>query len=423
MSSADSPFDETIKNIFKMTGIQDDDRQSYMKFTKKLLRDVSFFTVFPIIIGVFLGYAYSGKLLASRMYMYAILLIVFLVALYSSYSGLGLSSNLVVSVLKIVGILLLLYLIVTFSPKFSKSTIIVFNYLVSIILTVIVVIGLGIVYYVCKNELEKLTGVSGIIVNIIFYIPCLITDFIQYLKEELNLTPHIVFIMFIIEIIFILLYFYAEKLIDMITIKNKNLLLNEPRYLNQEFIIYSNDSTKNFLTKDSLNKKYEKTSCGISDINKFINNYYSISFWVYVNPTNIVRNNLNIFNYSGGKPQLSVSNNKYIVYYTNNRDSGDETKYSIALDLPFQKWNHFVFNYYENTCDLFVNGSFSNKFALTTDNLPKPDLLNDDKFILGEMNGLDGSICNVQFYSSNLSGTQISRLYNTLVFKNPPVSL
>ena len=125
---------------------------------------------------------------------------------------------------------------------------------------------------------------------------------------------------------------------------------------------------------------------------------------------------MNIFNYSGGKPRVVISNNKYIVYCTNN---GDDSM--VTLDLPFQKWNHFVFNYYDNNCDLFVNGELKHNFIFT-DNLPKSDLINDDKFILGEMNGLDGSICNVQFYSSNLSGTQISRLYNKSVFKNPPIS-
>jgi hypothetical protein len=205
----------------------------------------------------------------------------------------------------------------------------------------------------------------------------------------------------------------------MITSRNRNVLLNDPRYLNEEYIIYSNDSTKNFLTKKgSLNNQYSESSCGISSTNKFINNYYSISFWAYVNPSGIVRNNLNIFNYSGGKPQLMVSNNEYVVYYTN-KGQDDSTR-SVTLNLPFQKWNHFVFNYYDDSCDLFVNGTFSHKFTFTRENTPQADLLNDDKFILGETNGLDGSICNVQFYSSNLSGTQIARLYNNSVFKNPP---
>jgi hypothetical protein len=416
--STEYTFDDTIKNILKTVGINDDKESSYTKFTKRMIRDVSFFTLFPIIVGVFLGYAYSGKLLASRMYMYVILLIVFLFALYAGYTGMNLNSDLAVSILRIAGVLVFLFLIVTFSPKFSKSTIIVFNYLVSILLTAIVIIGFAIVYYVFKNELEKLTGVSGIIVNIIFYIPCLFGDLVEYLKEELKLTPHIIFILFIIEIIFILLYFYAEKLIDIIMSQNKHLLMNEPRYLNEEFVIYSNDSTKNFLTKKgSLNNQYSESSCGISRFDKFIHNYYSISFWAYVNPTNVMRSQLNIFNYSGGKPQLMIHNNKYVVYFTND---GEDATRSITLDLPFQKWNHFVFNYYDDSCDLFVNGTFSNKFTFTGKNIPKTDVLNDDKFILGETNGLDGSICNVQFYSSNLSGTQIARLYNNSVFKNPP---
>jgi len=312
-----------------------------------------------------------------------------------------------------------LFLLITYSPKFSKSTIIIFNYFVSIILTIIVIIALGIIYYVLKNELEKLTGISGIIVNLIFYIPCLVIDAISYLKTELNLTPNVVFIMFILELILILLYLYAEKLMNMITLKNKNTVLQQPIFLNKELRIYSDDSTNHFLTNNaSLNKDYAKTSCGISNKNKFINNYYSISFWIFVNPTTISRQEINIFNYADGKPQLVLDNNKFVVYCTNTPSNNRE---KVSVDSPFQKWNHFVFNYYDNTCDLFVNGVLKNTMDFK-ENIPKTDVLKDDKFILGEDNGLDGSICNIQFYSLNLTETQITRLYNKSVFKNPPLS-
>ena len=413
--STESSTDTSIKSFLTLLGIvkenaTDDVKTEYVKFTKKLVRDVGFFSIFPILTGVFLGYAYSGSMLNSRMYMYGIFVVVVLGVLYSFYTGVKISTNLVFTLLKASVFLILLFLVISYAPKFSKSTIIIFNYFVSIILTIIVVFALGIVYYVLKNELEKLTGISGIIVNFIFYIPCLVIDGIQYIKKELKLTPNVVFIMFILEIIFILMYFYAEKLISMFIAKNKNIVLQDPIFLNKELRIYSNDSTNHFLmNKTSFNKKYENSGCGISKENKFINNYYSISFWAFVNPSTISREKMNIFNYSNGKPQLVVDKNTFVAYCTN---MPELNRPALTLEASFQKWNHFVFNYYETKCDVFVNGKLAHSVDLTP-NLPKTDNVNDDKFILGEDNGLDGSISNVQFYSMFLSETQIARLYNS----------
>jgi hypothetical protein len=421
--STETSIDSSIKSFLTLFGIVEKNASNvdeYVKFTKKLVRDVSFFSIFPIVIGVFLGYVYSGSMINSKIYIYGFLTIFILSIIYSIYSGIQVSTNLVLLLLKVSACFIVIILIFAYMPKFSKSTIVVFNYFISTILIIIILFALGIVYYVLKNELEKLNGLSGIIVNLIFYIPCLIIDGIEYLKKELKLTPNVVFIMFILEIIFILMYFYAEKLITMLMIKNKNIVLKDPIYLNKEFRILSNDSTNHFLmNKTSFNKTYTKSGCGISKENKLINNYYSISFWVYINPTTVLRDNLNIFNYAYGKPQLVLYKNKFLAYCTNMPDI--ETREKTIVDAPFQKWNHFVFNYYETKCDVFVNGKLANTMDFK-ENIPKTDNVNDDKFILGEDNGLDGSICNVQFYSLNLSETQITRLYNTSLFKNPPLS-
>jgi hypothetical protein len=135
-----------------------------------------------------------------------------------------------------------------------------------------------------------------------------------------------------------------------------------------------------------------------------------------MNPSTIARQEINIFNYANGKPQLVLDNNKFIAYCTNTHN-----REKVILDAPFQRWNHFVFNYYETRCDIFVNGLLNKTCEFGT-NIPIMDITKDDRFILGEDNGLDGSICNVQFYSLNLTGTQISRLYNKLVLKNLPLS-
>lgn len=418
--STDRPFDNTIRTLLNVVGINKDNSnlEEYVKFTKKLVRDVGFYSIFPIVIGVFLGYAYSGSLLNSQIYLYGFLVVLFLFALYSLYSGMQVSSDSALNIAKVAIFMFFFIIIITNIPKFSKSTSLMFNYAISIVLTIIAIFALAIIYYVLKNELEKLTGISGIIVNFIFYIPCLVIEFVEYLKREFALTPNVVFIMFIFQMIFILLYFYAEKLIDMITLKSKTVVLNKPVFLNKKTTILSNNKNNNFLTnKTSFNNEYVDSN---SSENKLINNYYSISFWLYVTPSSINRANLNIFNYADGKPQLIINNNKFIVYCTNVPEDASQRE-QTTLDVLFQKWNHFVFNYYDNNCDVFVNGTLTRSFKFK-DNIPKSDIMKDDKFILGEDDGVDGSICNIQFYSSNLSETQITRLYNKSVFLNLPLS-
>jgi hypothetical protein len=145
--STESSTDSSIKSFLTLFGIKNDapNIKDYIKFTKKIIRDVGFFSIFPIVTGVFLGYAYSGSMLNSRMYMYGVFVVLFLGILYSLYSGVKITTNIVLTILKTCVVIIVLFLLITYSPKFSKSTIIIFNYFISIILTIIVIIALIIV--------------------------------------------------------------------------------------------------------------------------------------------------------------------------------------------------------------------------------------------------------------------------------------
>ena len=64
------------------------------------------------------------------------------------------------------------------------------------------------IYTIFFNSLTKMEGMSGFIVNLIFYIPCLLNDLIIYLFNQYKITPNIVFILIIIEIMLILMVIY-----------------------------------------------------------------------------------------------------------------------------------------------------------------------------------------------------------------------
>jgi hypothetical protein len=154
---------------------------------------------------------------------------------------------------------------------------------------------------------------------------------------------------------------------------------------------------------------------------------YGISMWIYLNdqPLNYAgySQETEIFNYGCGKPRITYYNNvkeeggkdKMIFYLTNNKVNPS----TVSLRVPKQKWNYFVFNYTSTNADLFMNGVLIETVAFSN-NFPTFSIY--DSVSIGSENGLDGAICNIQFYQDNLSLPQIVNSYNLYMNKNPPIN-
>ena len=155
--------------------------------------------------------------------------------------------------------------------KFSSFQFFLVKVLIYLFLALIILVLLAIVYQVSNNYLQKQSGWLGFIIKFIFYIPCVITDFFKYILNEYNSTSTIVFVLFILEILIILAYFYFPKIVDYFMHFYSVPLLKEPVQLNKETIfkfpsnIYSyydriellkkNIKNNQIPIKDSLNKK------------------------------------------------------------------------------------------------------------------------------------------------------------------------
>ena len=44
-----------------------------------------------------------------------------------------------------------------------------------------------------------------------------------------------------------------------------------------------------------------------------------------------------------------------------------------------------------------------------------------DNITIGDENGISGAICNVSYFPNTLSSFDISKTYNLLMLKNPPI--
>ena len=379
-----------------------------------------------IVISIIIYYAATDSQALTKNTLFYIMIIILplLIGIYLSTNILN-DENLIKIFL--VFIILIIFSIIGFYfSNASSSTINIINYLFYILVFFIIIISLALFYYSFSDYLQNQTGSLGFIINFIFYIPCLFSEFLLYLKTQAGITPSIVYILFLLEIFLILIYIYLPKLIKSYGELNSIVLLNDPVYLDVELPIVKDKDI--FLLKDNETMKINTSEKIIS----YRNSNYSFSFWVFINPGSKSKieymKETNIFYYGNnnkGKPRITSMNDpvdpfkqKFIVYFTNNVENTDKTNYEIYL--PIQKWNNFVFNYSNNSADLFINGVLEKSFNFDHDNIPLDGNSNDDVFI-GSNNGINGSICNIKYYTFIQTTSQIAYEYNSLMFSNPPI--
>ena len=411
-----------MNEIQRRTGISFTDK-SLLNMQKDLKKQFFFF-FFVLFSVITIYYASTDEnVLSNKTYIYAAFIIIPLLLgfiLSAQLFDVEREDTLSASTV-FLGMGITIFIIIGISYFFqnaSASTFITLNYLLGIILFFVIIGGLAVFYLIFSNYLKKQVGATGFFIKLLFYIPCLYYDFIAYLKEELKITPSVVFIIAALEVIYILLYYFLPKLYNYIIKSTNHSILTGPVKLNKELIISKNDI---FIKKDGDSNLKELK-------NNYVNSNYSISFWTYVNSGGESNSSYidesTIFNYAGGKPKVVYTNNNnkpdtYIIYFTNNEEENvGPTSYEITL--PSQKWNNFVFNYFNNKADLFINGKLERTFVFDQSNIPY-DGRDSDFISVGKNGGLDGAICNVNYNKNILSIEQIRREYNFMKYRNPPI--
>jgi hypothetical protein len=313
----------------------------------------------------------------------------------------------------IIGALFIIFLILfVFFMKSEFSKYIFNNYFIYFLITLIILVGLSLIFTLFSGRLRRFDGWVGFVSNLLFYIPCLISDFIRYLLKEYSDSSSTVIVLFLVEIGLLISYFVLVPIVYDNVYPEKKYILNDSKFLNEE-IIYpqsSNPETNNF----------------------------GLSFWIYLNSMPNSKRSYSeettIFSYGSN----SDSDKQYIkVSYANSSINSEEfiiylyeQKYTIKL--PLQKWNNFVFNvntFEENgesntIIDVFINGVLERSYTkdesldITTNDVIKTGTSNDESFQRG---GLYGAISNISYYTKPLTELAIIHDYNTLSIKNPPL--
>lgn len=379
---------------------------------------------------------YPGKAIYN-MQKYFFYIAVPLTLLFAVILNLNSSTTALTQFSKIVAFMVIVGIAIYYYSLSSGSDFVFTAYFKYAFLALIIVIGLAIIYQVLISYMSHLTGISGFIAQLIFYIPCTLWDLWNYIFKEFQLTPYAVYAFILLEAILILLYIFMPNIASSVTgLTDGQQLLSGVYQLNKPQNIIA--------TSTSLKQMPTPTQILAGQTGQYRSNY-CISMWVYVNPQApsaiSYSQETEIFSYGftdgsgiqqvkpmiryyggGNATDQPVERNKFVFYFatyppTNQYDSSGDTFHDLSL--PTQKWNQIVLNYNRNMVDLFINGSLERSFD-TANNLPVFSPL--DTITVGSQDGIDGAICNVAYYNHPLSSSQIAFSYNTLMSANPPVS-
>lgn len=350
----------------------------------------------------------------------------------SGYAGIFRNVLLIVFGLTFSG--LLLYWIISFMNSLSQT-----SSLVSFLLNLVIILAvLGLTFKILTNTtFYENSPLTRLVVNTILYIPCIFVVLVDRLSHLSGLTKtytnmsfpgfqqpsfskentstyYVYLAIIVAAFVIYLLYPYIE---EKRTSQGGMLLVNQPVYLNQLKNLASYHTLNNISTVDVSNP-----------INPMQFNYnYAISFWVFLDSSNQSKANQysSILNY-GNKPNVLFSPMDNILLFTIDKTSSSDIN-NLTMDeeqgtqvlyehknVLLQKWNHIVLQYNGGTFDIFINGKLV-KSVIGVVPYKTMDILQ-----IGTENGIQGGICNVNYFNKLVNLRQIQNLYNFFKDKTPP---
>lgn len=315
----------------------------------------------------------------------------------------------------IMSILIIIWLVYNLQNLSGQSSII--SFIINVLLVLAI---LSLIYKIIftkspsKTNNSKNNGISELITNIIFYIPCIFTnifDEIMKLGNKNYTEENSYWHMLILSILLFIIYFSIPFLYYTISQQGGTLIINQPVYTNKQKSLGSYDEFNN----------------GVYDYN------YAISFWVFFDafPPNT---NSNYSKYSsilsyGDKPNILYNASENTLLITMKHDDKVKTTNKlIELDdegnriiyknsnVLLQKWNNIIINYNGGVMDIFLNGE------LVKSNNGVVPYYTLDNLTVGQNNGYIGGLCNLVYHNKTLTSNNIYFIYNTLKNISPPIS-
>ena len=306
------------------------------------------------------------------------------------------------------------------------------------------------IYRISIKSLKNVRGWNGFVLNLIFYIPCLIIELCENALVELQNMPRIVAVSLSV-VLGIVCLMYLPQIQNWVSgrIDDVRSIMNYPRVLgknvlptavslskktaiagNDVFAVPTDTEFVQFVKVDALNSVESaaiQASDAVSDMEPFtlMSSYrknYSISAWIYLNATQPTSSPVNILQYGEGasmvgKPSITYVNSKVVVALTDNPKPTTDMKFEI--DAPFQKWFMVAVSYSNNKASVFLDGQLVYGTDMAGEMIPSYSMT--DVLTVGDDNGLSGAICTVMYYETPITISQVVAQYNLLKKLSPPI--
>ena len=319
-------------------------------------------------------------------------------------------SNLSKNLLKVIPILFLFYGIIYTIVYFFVFTTWPF-FIIMTLFNIILIIGLlSIIYKVFEflfptmfsfhSKNKKLNLSLLLIKHLIFYIPCLYIDLIEFVKDQYKITTKSVWIILLIEVIIFTLYVSLPKLYKRYYHVNGYLVKKDPIYLNK---------VTNLGSFQNINPAVKSNN--ITNLNYT----YAISCWLWINtqPESTDSDSISILNY-GNVLNINFNKNK-LEFWASSDSSSNSSSNSNMLNnesliyelknIPYQKWNNIILNYDGGTLDIFINN------ILVSSNINITPIMYYNSVTAGAINGINGGIKDIIYYNKVLSKNDIYSIY------------
>tara|TARA_Y100000389_G_scaffold98325_2_gene95006 strand:+ start:907 stop:2190 length:1284 start_codon:yes stop_codon:yes gene_type:complete len=277
--------------------------------------------------------------------------------------------------LLLLGLILFFFMMSSFVNLMIKFNNIAIMLNIIIILSIII-IGLALLWmYLFKNIETNRT--LHFIIDFIFFIPCLLIEFIEYIKHQFSITTNTIWILLIIEIIFIIFYLLFPFLSKKLATKGGDVLLKGPIYTNNKKILGSTQKDPN----------------------------YSIAFQIWINPqppnTNTQYTKFtSLFNY-GNRPNILYNGKTNTLKIMMKNKKNDLVTVYKTNDFPYQAWLKFIIISRNGIIDIFLN----NKLVGSLEGvLP---YLSKDEISSGTKDGINGGIKNIVYFDKIINKNEI----------------
>ena len=311
------------------------------------------------------------------------------------------------------------------------------------------------------------TNILKLIGNALIYIPCLLIDFVEMIKEQYKITTSSMILILVLQILFII-FGYAlpilfskainhlgvqvlsfPKTLKTETTLDSSIIFIDPVFTNDDVTVNENKDDKKACEeknpktnneeldktverleqiKECMNEKKEtrnrdkiakqKTSDRIAEwfksepSNKTIQLHrynWGISMWFYIRSSGS-NATANVFSLEG------QNQNKVVTVLYDNNTNAISVNGDTLMGVHLHKWNNLVINFDKGKIDVFINGKL-----LSTSNDARTESNNIALNMKIGNESIRGEICNIIIHKENFTKSQINWIYDSNKLFNPPV--